>query len=85
MAKHLTQSEKDFIALNCTYLKDQELADILTVMTGYPRTAGAVRKMRCQMQVKRKEKRQIYILLPRNSYDEYKKLIDSTPFLNDSV
>ncbi len=80
--KPLSQAEKDFLTLNASFLNDEQLASILTVMANYPRKAGAIRKYRHQLQVKRKDKTQIYILLPRNSYDEYKEFLTNNQFLD---
>jgi hypothetical protein len=80
--KPLSEEEKDFIRLNCGAMKDSELSVVLSAMANYPRTAGAIRRYRQKLNARRKDKTQVYILLPRNSYEEYKEFLKNNMYLD---
>lgn len=74
MNKKWKESEKQFVRTNCSTMKDQEIAEKLTVLAGRAVSIHAVRKLRQGLGIKKLRGRGVcQIVGERERWEEHKE------------
>jgi len=73
----MSEEEKAFIMLHAGHLTYEEMAKVLTEMANYKRTPYGVHKYALKLGASVKKPPNIFVLLPRDSFEDYKTFVDA--------